>query len=119
MNYQTNSGHQCLKLIQEVPTRWNSTCYMMHRFLELENAIKGTIAILNANLPLLTLEEWNLCRELLIVLQAFEKATKTVSTEQYSSASLIIPLICGLVNVCNKLSRKTFTNCTKTVIEKL
>ncbi|CAH1113759.1 unnamed protein product [Psylliodes chrysocephalus] len=58
MKYQENMGNAPLKVLQDVATRWNSTYYMLERFLLLENALKSTIAILNKDIPILSGEEW-------------------------------------------------------------
>lgn len=43
--YQLNSGTP-KKLIQDIATRWNSTYYMLARFIELDNALNATLAIM-------------------------------------------------------------------------
>lgn len=37
---------------------------MLNRFVELENSIKATIVILDADLHVLTSGEWKICKEL-------------------------------------------------------
>lgn len=37
---------------------------MLNRFAELENSLKATIAIIDADLHILTSEEWKICKEL-------------------------------------------------------
>ncbi|KAI4454204.1 finger protein putative-related [Holotrichia oblita] len=64
-------------------------------------------------------EEWNLCRELTTILQPLEKVTKLISTEQFPSASLVIPLVNGLIDVYKKLFNKTFTKDAENVIGKI
>lgn len=59
---------------------------MLCRFIELENAIKATSAILDINLPTLSPDQWKICKELCLVLELLEEVTKTVSSENYISA---------------------------------
>lgn len=91
------------KLIQDVVTRWNSTYHMLARFIELENPIRSVLGLLDERLPRLTSEEWVFLKELCEVLRHFEDATNCVSGENYISASLVIILQRGLLNICEKL----------------
>lgn len=46
--------------------------------------------------------------ELCIVLKPFECAIKTVSGKEYMTASMILPIVNGLTEVCTKMMTKTF-----------
>ncbi|XP_072392289.1 zinc finger BED domain-containing protein 4-like [Diabrotica undecimpunctata] len=112
MNYQKQSGGPALKLLQAVPTRWNSVFYMLERFNQLEDAIKCTMALIDHSLQTLTAEEWKISHELCQILKPFEKVTKIISGENYGTASYVIPLINGLYDVCDleKGLRERFEN---------
>lgn len=94
------------KLVQSVTTRWNSTFYMVERFVELEEVLKATIprCRLSGALPQIDTDEWTILKEMCKILHPFEDATKSVSGEKYASASLVIVLTNGLVNVCSILA---------------
>jgi len=81
MLYQENSGATPKKLLQDVATRWNSTFHMLNRFVELETTVKATVAIIDADLHILTPEEWKICKELCLVLKPFDEVTKIISGE--------------------------------------
>ncbi|KAJ8915455.1 hypothetical protein NQ315_003218 [Exocentrus adspersus] len=55
---------QQLKLIQDVQTRWNSTYCMLERFVQLEVPIRTTIAVLDKDLPLISVVEWGFLKQL-------------------------------------------------------
>lgn len=105
--FQKNSGVTTpKKLLQDVPTRWNSRFYMFERFVELEDAIKTTTALLDtANLPVLSPDDWKIIKQLTKILRPFEQATKEISGDEYMTASLVIPLTLGLQNVCQKMKQ--------------
>lgn len=104
ISFQTNTGIKTpKKLIQDIVTRWNSTFFMLERFIELEEAVRTTIALLNADLPQLTAEEWTMTKDLKKILEPFEAATRAVSGQQYMTASLVIVITGGLLDVCDKL----------------
>lgn len=59
LKYQISSSNsQAKRLIQDVATRWNSTFFMLRRFVELEEAIiRATIALIDKDLPVITSDE--------------------------------------------------------------
>lgn len=111
------------KLIQSVPTRWNSTFYMIERFVELEEVLKATIPRCrlssSSTLPQIDTDEWTILKEMCKILHPFEDATKSVSGEKYASASLVIVLTNGLVNVCNVLAAETLEETSLKLVKAL
>ncbi|GBN27249.1 hypothetical protein AVEN_192219-1 [Araneus ventricosus] len=107
MECQVTLGKDAKKLIQDVPTRWNSTFYLLERFVELESCIRTTVALLDADLPHLTAGEWKTLQLLCKALKPFEDATTMASGENYATASLIIIIVNGLNDVCSKLLNST------------
>lgn len=117
-NFQKQFGMEPpKKLIQDVPTRWNSTFYMFQRFVELENPIRSVLGLLDTALPQLSVDEWILIKQLCEVLKYFEEATKSVSGENYMSASLVIVLQGGLLSVCEKVKLAGLLDQTLSVVE--
>lgn len=101
MTYQKNNGiKEPTKILQDVSTRWNSTFYMLERFVELETSIRGTLGLLDKVPNVLYLNEWTVIKEFCKVLQPFEEATRAVSGEQYITASMVIVIAQGLQDVC-------------------
>ena len=85
------------KLIQEVTTRWNSTFYMIERFLELRSVINNIIISHRNAPPMLTASELSILTSVLQVLRPIEAATKEVSGDKYCTSSKVIPLIHCLI----------------------
>ncbi|KAJ8400844.1 hypothetical protein AAFF_G00391980 [Aldrovandia affinis] len=67
---------------QDCTTRWNSTFYMLKRFLESKDAIISTLVIVNAPVYALTQEEREVVREACTVLEPFEQVTVEISAER-------------------------------------
>nr|CAI5863488.1 unnamed protein product [Callosobruchus analis] len=91
------------KLLQDVVKRWNSTFYMFERFLELEGAVRSAVALLDTALSQVTLDEWQVLKELRIILEPFEDATRTINDQGYLVSSLVIVITGGLLDVCQEL----------------
>lgn len=64
------------KLIQSVPTRWNSTFYMVQRFLELRTVINDIIFRHATAPPMLSGSEISIASSVLLILRPLEVATK-------------------------------------------
>jgi len=119
-NYQLINGtKEPKKLLQDVNTRWNSTLYMIERFVELKSSIRGTLGLLDNPPDGLTLDEWKVTKELCTVLRPFEEATKAVSGDKYMTASMVIVLSEGLKNVCNQLQNESFQPRVNIVLSRL
>lgn len=86
---QRQMGLPELKLKQDCPTRWNSTFYMLRRFLDNKDAIITTLALLSAQLEPLTQDEWKEMEEACEVLKPFEEVTVEISGERYVTVIFI------------------------------
>jgi len=91
------TNHPQRKLIQDVPTRWNSTYYMTERLVEQEKAVvgyerehgfPGTV-----KLPERFKFEW--LRELVELLKPLEEATRSMCSESATVAD-VIPMALGI-----------------------
>ncbi|KAF9413705.1 hypothetical protein HW555_008151 [Spodoptera exigua] len=107
---QTDDKADCIpkRLIQEVPTRWNSTFQMVKRFVELEQYLRATMAILKKDLPIISNEEWLLLYEISKNLQPFDQATETINGEKYMTGSLVIVMTRCLLTACEKFIGEPF-----------
>ncbi|CAB3241864.1 unnamed protein product [Arctia plantaginis] len=95
-----NGATQPKRLLQEVPTRWNSTYYMLERIIEIQDAVKLSIAILGVtSLPNITPEDWLLCNETCKALKCFEEASNYLSGKKHLTASQLLIIIKGIKRV--------------------
>ena len=76
-------------LIQDVPTRWNSTFDMGERFLELKVAIISSLATADTYLVQLTKTDWTYLEKATRVLQVFKEATVMLSSRNASISQVI------------------------------
>ena len=86
-----------LKLISDCPTRWNSTLYMLQRFLKLEPAVQATLVTpdlkkdLKNVAELSELAETNGLDMCIEILEKLEEATVLISSAANVTISLILP----------------------------
>ncbi|KAJ8923077.1 hypothetical protein NQ315_001629 [Exocentrus adspersus] len=101
------TGAPVKKLIKDVPTRWNSTFYMMERLLQLEEAISSATALLDDDtIPAITVEEWQLLGDIKKILEPMESVTKMMSSQDYVCISSIIILTEGLERVYKEMQKR-------------
>lgn len=81
-----------LKLIQDVSTRWNSTFYMIERFLKFRPAINTIINCHASAPPMLTARDIIDLNDICEILRPIEVATREVCGEKYVTCSKVIPL---------------------------
>lgn len=80
-----------LKLIQSVPTRWNSVLSMVERYLEISDNV-ASVLLNNAKSPdILTYEENEFLREFVAIFKVFEEITIKIQSETVVTVSQIIP----------------------------
>ena len=82
-----------LKLIQCVDTRWNSTYYVLVRFIELVNKVSTILLQLPKSPEMLTALELQLAKEIIEVLRSIEAVTKELCGEHYITSSKLIPMV--------------------------
>ncbi|XP_028157050.1 zinc finger BED domain-containing protein 1-like [Ostrinia furnacalis] len=97
---------QTKKLILDVRTRWNSTFYMLERFLELVSTIGAILLCRSDAPPMLTSSEIGCLREIVQLIKPFEKLTKEISGQNYITVSKVIPLISCLRGMLENFSPK-------------
>ena len=95
------------KLIQDVAVRWNSSYYMIERVLEQRWPVVATLSdpeITQRGKHYLDLknDQWTLLEELEVVLKPYEQATVFLSGQSYVTASVLPPLLKGLLKSTRK-----------------
>jgi hypothetical protein len=120
-NIQRQQGNEPKKLIRDVVTQWNSTYLMLRRFVELEGAVKTTLALIDAEfLPVIPAKEWKFMKELIMLLKPFYDVTELMSGEKFVTLSLIIIVTNGLLNVYNEMKNSNrFGDLSTNFIENL
>lgn len=107
--YQEQANKVVKRPIQDVSTRWNSTFYMLERFVLLKEEIKCALSNLEpSNLIQLTSYEWDVCQSLITVLQPCEEVTREMSGQKYVSGSSVIPLTVGLISALGEVASLTY-----------
>jgi hypothetical protein len=73
-DYQKQLGSPILKLKQDCPTRWNSTCDMVNRVIAIKDPIIATLAVLdNPELNCLSPQDWVILENARDILKSFIK----------------------------------------------
>ncbi len=95
------------KLVNDVPTRWNSTFIMISRLLEVRAELSQVLLELGWNT--LQNSEWKQLENLHSLLKPFAKYTALTSGEDYTTLSTVIPVLtelnCHLDAVSSMIAR--------------
>ncbi|XP_015782274.1 zinc finger BED domain-containing protein 4-like [Tetranychus urticae] len=102
MQERERKGLSKLKLIQDVATRWNSTFYMLQRYMELHNEISHVLLYSGKRDIDLSDAQIECIGEIVSVLEVFEEITCDISGESYITISRIIPLIASAKVILEK-----------------
>ncbi|KAM4795879.1 zinc finger BED domain-containing protein 4-like [Rhinophrynus dorsalis] len=97
---QLELGQTVKRLQQDVPTRWNSTFYMLQSFLEQKRAL-GLYASEYELPATLTPNQWSLMEKTLNILSPFEELTRQVSASD-ALASDVIPAVTVLLRMLSR-----------------
>ena len=91
-----------LKLIQHVDTRWNSSYYMIERFLLRSKPVSTVLLILRGSPQMMSADDMQVLQEFLDLLKPIEQITREMSAEEHVTGSKIIPIIKCLTTALNK-----------------
>lgn len=82
------------KLLQDVPTRWNSQLTMLDRLIEQRTAVTLALSESRGNVPTnLTAHEWSTASDIVIALKPFLDATVIMSASRYPTLSMTISIL--------------------------
>ncbi|XP_077399284.1 zinc finger BED domain-containing protein 4-like [Vanacampus margaritifer] len=124
---QQQMGKPVVKLINEVPTRWNSTYHMLERLTEQKEPVVVALASVTNDTAPLTAEDFNIIEETIRVLAPFNHATVELSEEKRVSGSKVIPMLkmlhCSLqrnaLNVTTDTAIRLVENLNRRVVDHL
>lgn len=84
---QKDLGLPCHKMVQDVPTRWNSSYLMLERLYEQRRAISAIAP--DIGLTILSNNEWNILGSMVSLLKPFEELTKRISSDRCTIADVL------------------------------
>ena len=90
---QEDPENQPKKLISDVESRWNSSFYMLQRYLELHAPVSTALAILEKEEMIISTEDSEVLSSVVAALQPLEEVTRELCFEKTTLVSKIIPII--------------------------
>ena len=102
---KSSNAHQTLKdfqeywdmpklaVIQEVSTRWSSCLHMIERLLKIKKPVVGALEQCDKEELILCPQDWELLGALADFLKFFDRSTRLVSGETYSTLPIMRPIL--------------------------
>ncbi|KAK0135550.1 Zinc finger BED domain-containing protein 1 [Merluccius polli] len=96
---QVAHGLKAEALVQDVPTRWNSTLEMIKRVQRNQEALRDVLAQKKNNVTMPTKSELEKLQKLEILLEPCRYFTELRGGEKFVSCSVVLPALCHLSRV--------------------
>ncbi|KAL3973863.1 KRAB domain-containing zinc finger protein [Sarotherodon galilaeus] len=91
--------HQTEPLVQDVPTRWNSTLEMIKWIQRNKSGLITILTQPNSKVTMLTDQELDRLQKLEEILEPCRYVTELLGGEQYVSCSMVLPALCHLFRI--------------------
>uniref|UniRef100_A0AAZ1XRF2 BED-type domain-containing protein n=1 Tax=Oreochromis aureus TaxID=47969 RepID=A0AAZ1XRF2_OREAU len=105
---QAAHGHQTEPLVQDVPTRWNSTLEMIKRIQRNKSGLTTILTQPNSKVTMLTDQELDRLQKLEELLEPCRYVTELLGGERYVSCSMVLPALCHLFRIMEDSSNLTW-----------
>ncbi|CAF4893692.1 unnamed protein product [Pieris macdunnoughi] len=105
-----------LRVIQEVPTRWNSAYHMLQRLVTMKTELTLALNECNRAPPGVNADEYLIIQETIQILEPFDLATTKISGESYITLSLVIRLIRGIKTKLAEVESQIVTESGKKIL---
>ncbi|XP_026048972.1 zinc finger BED domain-containing protein 1-like [Astatotilapia calliptera] len=96
---QAAHGHQTEPLVQDVPTRWNSTLEMIKRIQRNKSGLTTILTQQNSKVTMLTDQELDRLQKLEELLEPCRYVTELLGRERYVSCFMVLPALCHLFRI--------------------
>ena len=96
---QVEQQQPVLSVVQDVPTRWNSTLAMIERLLAIKTELLATLSKQKHSLVMLQDTDWTRLQNMVSVLSHCRYITELLGGNKYISCSIVLPAICHLERV--------------------
>ncbi|XP_062854826.1 E3 SUMO-protein ligase ZBED1-like [Trichomycterus rosablanca] len=96
---QVAHGLKTESLVQDVPTRWNSTLEMVKRLQKHQEPVKDALALHKTNVAMPTKAEMEKLQKLEALLEPCRYFTEILGGEKFVSCSVVLPALCHLSRV--------------------
>ena len=94
----------CLKLLQDVDTRWNLEFFMLERLLDSAPLISSALLFVPNAPSMLSREKVDALKEIVEILRPIEQVTRELSSQDYASCSVVIPMVNCVMKILDSIN---------------